>query len=68
MPLLLVIQSAVLRRVSMLGLPAGARVLDGPCGAGALALSLTQAGFEAWGVDFEAEARPVLHEASLWAI
>jgi SAM-dependent methyltransferase len=65
MPLLSVIQSAVLRRVSMLGLPAGARVLDAPCGAGALALSLTQAGFDAWGVDLEAEARPFLHERFL---
>jgi ubiquinone/menaquinone biosynthesis C-methylase UbiE len=65
MPLLSVIQSAVLRRVSKLGLPAGARVLDAPCGAGALALSLTQAGFEAWGVDLEEEARPFLHERFL---
>ena len=30
------------------------RLLDAPCGAGALALALAQAGFEAWGTDTEA--------------
>ena len=56
-----VIERAVLRRVPALGLPAGARVLDAPCGAGALVISLNQAGFDAWGLDLDDQARPFLH-------
>jgi cyclopropane fatty-acyl-phospholipid synthase-like methyltransferase len=56
-----VIQRAVLRHVSRLGLPTGAQVLDAPCGAGALVTSLNQVGFDAWGVDLDDQARPFLH-------
>ena len=52
----------MLRRVRALGLPAGARLLDAPCGAGALAASLRQAGFETWGADVDPEARAYLGE------
>ena len=60
-PPLSVIQRAVLRCLPTLGLPAGARVLDAPCGAGALVVSLNQAGLDAWGVDLDDQARPFLH-------
>jgi len=60
MPQPSVIESAVLRCLPALHLPAGARVLDAPCGAGALALKLSEAGFDAWGLDLVAEARPFL--------
>lgn len=53
------IESAILRGVGELGLPAGAKVLDAPCGAGALAVALSRAGFETWGAD-------VVREASAW--
>ncbi len=56
------IQEAVLRRVSSLGLPHGAKLLDAPCGAGALAVSLTRMGFEAWGADVDSEAQAWLGE------
>ncbi len=52
-----VIQNAVLRRVCALGLPAGAKLLDAPCGAGALAVSLTKAGYETSGADVDPQAR-----------
>lgn len=55
-----VIQESVLRRVSSLGLPAGAKLLDAPCGAGAMVESLRQQGFEAWGADLEPEAQATL--------
>ncbi len=58
-----VIQKAVLRRVSELGLPTGARVLDAPCGAGALAVALRKAGFETWGADVDSQGGPHLGEA-----
>jgi len=60
-----VIERAVLRRVPTLGLRAGARVLDAPCGAGALVTSLNQAGFDAWGIDLDDQARPTLQERLL---
>jgi 2-polyprenyl-3-methyl-5-hydroxy-6-metoxy-1,4-benzoquinol methylase len=50
-PQLSVIEGAVLARVRQLDLPAGSRVLDVPCGAGALTLALDLAGFDAYGTD-----------------
>src|ERR1700722_12336203 len=46
-----IIQRAALRSFSALGLPRGARVLDAPCGAGALAAALRDGGYDAHGVD-----------------
>jgi len=57
-----VIERAVLRRVRELGLPAGARVLDAACGAGALAGALREEGFDVWGTDVEPAARALLGE------
>jgi SAM-dependent methyltransferase len=57
-----VIQDAVRRRVPGLGLPVGARVLDAPCGAGALAAALGNAGLDVCGADVETEAQAVLGE------
>lgn len=56
------IQQAVLRRVRELGLPEGARVLDAPCGAGALAAVLCDEGYGACGADVETEAQALLGE------
>jgi SAM-dependent methyltransferase len=54
---LTVIQQAVLERISGLGLPRGARVLDAPCGgAAALTRSLIERGYEALGADIDPEA------------
>lgn len=61
-PELSVIQRAVLRRVGSLSLHAGARLLDAPCGAGALTLALARAEFEAWGADTDPEAAQLLGE------
>jgi len=59
-----VIQGAVLRRVPALGLKAGARILDAPCGgAAALTRALRQMGFEAVGADIDQEALANLGEA-----
>ena len=58
-----VIQQAVLRRVHMLDLPPGARILDAPCGAGDLTLALRDEGYLAEGVDIEPAARERLGEA-----
>jgi SAM-dependent methyltransferase len=55
-----VIQQAALRHVPRLALPARAKVLDAPCGAGALTLALTEAGLDAWGVDLTDEAEAAL--------
>lgn len=55
-----VIQQAALRQIRKLSLPAGWRVLDAPCGAGALTVSLGEAGWEAWGADLVPDARPIL--------
>jgi cyclopropane fatty-acyl-phospholipid synthase-like methyltransferase len=57
-----VIQRSVVRRASRLALPAGAKVLDGPCGAGAMVVSLRRLGLEAWGADLEPDARNLLGE------
>lgn len=51
-----IIQQGVLRELPALGLPPGARVLDAPCGDGALALRLTDAGFEVIGADIDGAA------------
>lgn len=61
-PALSVIQEAVVRCVSALALPAGAKVLDAPCGAGAMVASLQAQGLEAWGADVEPEAQALLGE------
>jgi cyclopropane fatty-acyl-phospholipid synthase-like methyltransferase len=58
-----VIQRAVVRAVARLSLPPGARLLDAPCGAGALAGSLVAAGFEVFGVDLETSAADSLADA-----
>ncbi len=56
------IQNAVLRRLRRLGLPRGTKVLDAPCGSGALALALVENGFEVWGADIEPNAQAWLGE------
>ncbi len=56
-PELTVIQRAVLERLPALGLPAGARVLDAPCGSSAaLTLALLGRGFAAVCADLDREA------------
>lgn len=57
-----IIQRSVLRRVASLELPAGAKLLDAPCGAGAMVASLEQQGFDAWGTDVEPDAQALLGE------
>jgi SAM-dependent methyltransferase len=59
-PPLSVIQEAVLRRVGSLALPAGAKLLDAPCGGGAMVVSLRERGFEAWGADLDPDAQEAL--------
>jgi len=59
-PALSIIQRAVLRRVPSLRLPAGARVLDAPCGEGALAHALARAGFDVCAADVDRAAEPLL--------
>jgi 2-polyprenyl-3-methyl-5-hydroxy-6-metoxy-1,4-benzoquinol methylase len=58
------IHDALLRRVKALGLPAGARVLDAPCGDGEVSVALAQSGLEVSGVDIvdelSAEGRAAL--------
>jgi SAM-dependent methyltransferase len=61
-PVLSVIQEAVVRRVGRLALPAGARVLDAPCGAGVMVVALRQQGLDAWGADLELDAQALLGE------
>ena len=57
------IQQAVERRVRVLELPRGARVLDAPCGAGDLTAALRERGYDAWGADIEASAARRLGES-----
>ncbi len=57
-----VIQEAVLRRLYVLELPPGAKLLDAPCGKGALTVSLQRVGFDAWGADVDPEAQTWLGE------
>ena len=58
-----VIQDAVLRRVLELALPTGARILDAPCGAGALTMALRDRGYDACGADVDPSAASRLGEA-----
>ncbi len=62
-PALTVIQRAVLERAAALGLPAGARILDAPCGSGVLAAALAERGFAAVGADVDTEAAAMLGPA-----
>jgi 2-polyprenyl-3-methyl-5-hydroxy-6-metoxy-1,4-benzoquinol methylase len=62
-PQLTVIQRAVLERAAALGLPAGARILDAPCGSGALAVALAELRFAAVGADLDTEAAAMLGPA-----
>ena len=56
-PELTVIQKAVLDELPALGLPAGASVLDAPCGgSAALTLALIERGFHAIGADVDPQA------------
>jgi len=58
---LTVIQSAVLNRVSALGLAPKSKVLDAPCGGtAALTLALRDRGFDATGADIDPEAAMAL--------
>jgi SAM-dependent methyltransferase len=57
------IQRAVLERAPALGLPAGARILDAPCGSGALAAALAEQGFAATGADVDTQAAEQLGPA-----
>jgi cyclopropane fatty-acyl-phospholipid synthase-like methyltransferase len=62
-PELTAIQRAVLERAAALGLPAGARILDAPCGSGALAAALAERGFAAVGADLDTYAAAMLGPA-----
>ena len=59
-PALSVIQRAILRRVPSLRLAAGARVLDAPCGEGAFACALAEAGFHVCAADMDRAAEALL--------
>jgi 2-polyprenyl-3-methyl-5-hydroxy-6-metoxy-1,4-benzoquinol methylase len=60
------IYDAVVSRVAALGLPTNAKVLDAPCGDGAVSLLIAKAGLEVSGVDIvdelTSEARAILGE------
>jgi len=58
-----VIQDAVLRHVIELGLPPRARILDAPCGAGALTMTLRDRGYEMSGADVDPAAARLLGDA-----
>jgi len=58
-----IIQRAVLRRVLELDLPARARILDAPCGAGALTTALRDRGYEMSGADVDPAAAGRLGDA-----
>jgi SAM-dependent methyltransferase len=58
-----IIQRAAYLRFQQLGLPRGARILDAPCGAGALAAALRDEGYAAQGADIEPAARARLGDA-----
>ena len=63
------IQHAALRAFDAQALPRGATVLDAPCGEGALAATLRQAGYDAHGVDIKSAGTGLLgrayHDADL---
>lgn len=54
-------RSEVAAMRELLGLPAGARILDAPCGWGRHTVLLPSAGFEAWGADL---SPPLLRRAA----
>ena len=58
-----IIQDAVLRRVLELGLPPGARILDAPCGGGALTMALRERGYQMFGADVDPAAALLLGDA-----
>jgi 2-polyprenyl-3-methyl-5-hydroxy-6-metoxy-1,4-benzoquinol methylase len=58
-----IIQEAVLRRVVHLRLPAGARILDAPCGAGGLTMALRDRGYTAFGADIDPAGASALGDA-----
>jgi 2-polyprenyl-3-methyl-5-hydroxy-6-metoxy-1,4-benzoquinol methylase len=61
---LTVIQQAVLKRLPTLGLPAGARGLDAPCGGeAALTRALIEYGFDVQGADLDTQAEKRLGKA-----
>jgi len=62
-----VIERAVLGRLDRLRLPKGASVLDAPCGSGALAAALRDAGYDAWGTDVVPAARAAIGDKFLQA-
>ncbi|HLV25702.1 MAG TPA: methyltransferase domain-containing protein [Gemmatimonadales bacterium] len=55
----------VARLLDILGLPAGARVLDCPCGQGRHATLLAEAGFEVDGVDYSSDLLAIARKESL---
>lgn len=57
---LTIIQRAALARIPSLNLPTGGRVLDAPCGNGALTVAFAQQGFSATGADLDSEAAALL--------
>ena len=59
-PELTIIQRVVLAHTPSLNLPAGARVLDAPCGSGALTAALALQGYSATGADLDSDAAPLL--------
>ena len=61
------IERAVIDRFPHLQISRGARVLDAPCGDGALTLALRDAGYDAWGTDVVPAARERLGEKFLAA-
>jgi ubiquinone/menaquinone biosynthesis C-methylase UbiE len=61
--MLSIIQQAAHSRFLKLGLPRGARVLDAPCGDGALAAALRGGGYDAHGADIDPAARARLGDA-----
>jgi SAM-dependent methyltransferase len=52
------IYASVLQQVELLGLPRGAKILDGPCGDGEVSIELAKLGFEVSAVDMVDELRP----------
>jgi SAM-dependent methyltransferase len=62
-----VIQKAALTQVSRLALPRSAKILDAPCGAGALTVAVAEAGFDAWGADLATDARAALGDHFVYA-
>jgi SAM-dependent methyltransferase len=58
-----VIQRAALRAFDVRGLPGGMRILDAPCGNGALAAALRDRGHDAHGVDLDGNGAALLGHA-----